>query len=97
MSVPSALESQMLDLINQERTDRGLQPLTFDLLLNDSSEDHSEWMQSSGNFSHTWAGWLQCDRRGCAMPGSNFRAVGPLPKISPISRSAVRRATKTMS
>lgn len=53
MSVASTFERLMLDLINQERTSRGLDPLTLELRLNDASEDHSTWMDQSGNFSHT--------------------------------------------
>ncbi|MEP1199604.1 CAP domain-containing protein [Tateyamaria sp.] len=53
MSVASVLERQMLELINQERTSRGLDPLALELRLNDASEDHSEWIDDTRNFSHT--------------------------------------------
>ncbi|WP_299297528.1 CAP domain-containing protein [uncultured Tateyamaria sp.] len=53
MSVASTFERQMLDLINEERTSRGLNPLTLELRLNDASEDHTIWMDQTGNFSHT--------------------------------------------
>ena len=53
MSVASNFERLMLDLINTERTSRGIDPLTLELRLNDASEDHSVWMDTSGNFSHT--------------------------------------------
>ncbi len=56
MARASSFERQMLDLINQERADAGLQPLRLNTLLNDSSEDHSKWMLDSGNFSHTGQG-----------------------------------------
>ncbi|MEX0319965.1 MAG: CAP domain-containing protein [Ruegeria sp.] len=56
MSVASSLERQMLDLINAERASRGLNPVQLELRLNDSSEDHSDWMLRSGNFSHTGSG-----------------------------------------
>ena len=56
MSIPSALERQMLDLINAERAARGIDPLTFDRRLNAASEDHSEWIQSTGRFSHAGQG-----------------------------------------
>lgn len=53
MSVASSFERQMLDLINQERTSRGIDPLTLELRLNEASEDHSTWMDDSLVFSHT--------------------------------------------
>ncbi|WP_027244694.1 CAP domain-containing protein [Leisingera daeponensis] len=56
MSQASELERQMLDLINAERTSRGLNPVQLELRLNDSSEDHSEWMLQQDVFSHTGAG-----------------------------------------
>lgn len=68
MSVASSFERQMLDLINQERTSRGLDPLTLELRLNDASEDHSEWMDDTGIFSHT--GVNQSD------PGDRMRDAG---------------------
>ncbi|GGX43556.1 hypothetical protein GCM10007385_09340 [Tateyamaria omphalii] len=68
MSVASTFERQMLDLINQERTSRGLDPLTLERRLNDASEDHSDWMDQTGNFSHT--GINQSD------PGDRMRDAG---------------------
>lgn len=56
MSQASELERQMLDLINAERTSRGLNPVQLELRLNDSAEDHSEWMLQQNVFSHTGAG-----------------------------------------
>lgn len=56
MSIASAFERMMLDLINEERTSRGLDPLTLEKRLNDASEDHSVWMDETGNFSHTGIG-----------------------------------------
>jgi len=56
MSVASTFERQMLDLINEERTSRGLNALTLELRLNEASEDHSIWMDTTGNFSHTGVG-----------------------------------------
>ena len=53
MSKATPLERQMLDLINEERTERGLDPLRLELRLNDSSEDHSAWMIRADEFSHT--------------------------------------------
>ena len=56
MSQASELERQMLDLINAERTSRGLNPVQLELRLNDSAEEHSEWMLQQDVFSHTGAG-----------------------------------------
>ena len=56
MSQASELERQMLELINAERTSRGLNPVQLELRLNDSAEDHSEWMLQQDVFSHTGAG-----------------------------------------
>lgn len=53
MSIANRYERQMLDLINEERTSRGLDPLRLEKRLNDSSEDHSRWMDQTETFSHT--------------------------------------------
>lgn len=55
MSRANELEQQMLELINEERTSRGLTPVELELRLNDSSEDHSQWMLNEDQFSHTGA------------------------------------------
>lgn len=56
MAQADALERQMLDLINAERTSRGLNPVQLELRLNDAAEDHSEWMLDEDIFSHTGVG-----------------------------------------
>ncbi|WP_037316537.1 CAP domain-containing protein [Ruegeria halocynthiae] len=53
MSTASTFEQEMLTLINEERTSRGLNPLKLETRLNDSSEDHSAWMLDTDRFSHT--------------------------------------------
>ncbi|MBY5934647.1 hypothetical protein KUV51_16690 [Tateyamaria omphalii] len=68
MSVASEFERLMLDLINEERTSRGLDPLTLELRLNDASEDHSVWMDDTLNFSHTGV--------GNSDPGDRMRDAG---------------------
>ncbi|WP_334061122.1 CAP domain-containing protein [Limimaricola cinnabarinus] len=55
MSIANTLERQMLDLVNDERTERGLTPLSLERNLNASSEDHSSWMLRNDVFSHTGA------------------------------------------
>lgn len=56
MSEASALERQMLELINAERAAQGLDPVALELRLNDSAEDHSAWMLEQNVFSHTGDG-----------------------------------------
>lgn len=63
MSQASTLERQMLELINQERTSRGLNPLQLELNLNESAEDHSSWMLATDIFSHTGAGGSSAGQR----------------------------------
>jgi len=53
MSRASDLERQMLALINEERTSRDLEPVQLELRLNESSEEHSQWMLDEDRFSHT--------------------------------------------
>ncbi|WP_422377988.1 CAP domain-containing protein [Roseibium sp.] len=63
MARASSFERQMLNLINEERANAGLQPLRLNVLLNDSSEDHTEWMLRSGNFSHVGEGGSSATER----------------------------------
>ncbi len=68
MSVASDLEREMLVLINQERTSRGLDPLRLELRLNDAAEDHSDWMLDTNTFNHTGVGG--------SSPGDRMRDAG---------------------
>ncbi|MFP7569401.1 DUF4214 domain-containing protein [Marivita sp. S2033] len=52
----SDLERYMLDLVNEERTSRGLNALVLDKVLNGSADAHSVWMLDNNVFSHTGAG-----------------------------------------
>ncbi len=52
----SDLEFYMLDLINAERAANGLSALKLEQNLNQSAEDHSQWMIEADVFSHTGAG-----------------------------------------
>ncbi|MEM7633293.1 MAG: CAP domain-containing protein [Pseudomonadota bacterium] len=71
MSEPSAYEQYALELINAQRLDpqaaadaygagtisaTQLQPLAFNLLLNDAAESHSQWLLQTNRFSHTGQG-----------------------------------------
>ncbi|MGZ2259235.1 CAP domain-containing protein [Roseobacter sp. A03A-229] len=73
MSRASDLERQMLDLINEERTSRDLDPVELELRLNDSSEDHSQWMLEENRFSHTGEGGSSAGDR---MRDANFDFEG---------------------
>lgn len=53
MSVASAYEQYILELVNAERAKVGAQPLVFNSNLNTSSELHSQWMIDTDIFSHT--------------------------------------------
>ncbi len=63
MSTASTFEREMLELINQERTSRGLNPVQLETRLNDSSEDHSVWMLNTDTFSHTGSGGSSATQR----------------------------------
>ncbi|EAR20796.1 CAP domain-containing protein [Nitrococcus mobilis] len=68
MSQANAYEQFMLELINAERTNAGVQPLAFDGDLNESSENHSSWMIETDTFSHTGANG--------SSPGDRMEAAG---------------------
>ncbi|MEM6659618.1 MAG: CAP domain-containing protein [Pseudomonadota bacterium] len=63
MSQASSLEREMLNLINAERTSRGLNPVELELRLNSAAEDHSDWMLDTGIFSHTGVGSSSATQR----------------------------------
>ena len=69
------LESQMLALVNQERTKRGLKPLRADPALQAVARDHSRDMFTRGYFSHvTPEGKSPFDRMKDA--GVNYETAG---------------------
>lgn len=96
MSQASQFEQQMLSLINAERTSRGLDPVQLELRLNDSAEDHSEWMLNNNVFSHTGVGGSSAGDR-MADAGFSFPAAGPGPKTSPGRANAAPPASPMMS
>ncbi|RJQ38399.1 hypothetical protein C4559_01235 [Candidatus Microgenomates bacterium] len=51
-SIDQEAERKMLELVNKERTSRGLNPLEFDESLRDVARKHSEDMFKRGYFSH---------------------------------------------
>lgn len=55
MSEPNAYEQYLLELINAERANAGVQPLADNRLLNVAAENHSQWMIDADTFSHTGA------------------------------------------
>lgn len=73
MSQASDLEWLMLSLINEERAKYGLAPLKMEMQLNDSAEDHSQWMLEQDVFSHTGAGGSSAGQR---MQAAGFDFAG---------------------
>jgi len=69
MSQANSLERLMLELINEERTSRGLNPLQLELRLNDAAEDYSQDMLDQDFFSHTG---LDGSRPGDRMEDAGF-------------------------
>jgi Ca2+-binding RTX toxin-like protein len=55
MSQATAYEQFMLELVNAERAKVGAQPLSFNGDLNESADNHSNWMIATDTFSHTGA------------------------------------------
>lgn len=47
------LERYMFELVNEERTSRGLSPLVLDQVLNAAADAHSTWMLDNNIFSHS--------------------------------------------
>lgn len=73
MSRASPMERLMLSLINKERAARGLDPLKLEQNLNESAEDHSDWMGRKNKFSHTGA---QGSNAGERMEDAGFKFQG---------------------
>jgi len=73
MSIASKVERLMLDLMNEARADIGVAPLKLALDLNESAEDHSEWMLDTDRFSHTGA---RGSSAGDRMADAGFRFSG---------------------
>ena len=63
MTEADQYERQMLALINEERTLRGLDPVQLEQNLNESAEVHSLWMLRTDDFSHTGAGGSTATQR----------------------------------
>ena len=63
MTVANDLERYMLELVNEERTSRGLDALQLELNLNQSSDAHSAWMVDTNTFSHTGQGGSSATER----------------------------------
>ena len=63
MIYASDLEIYMLELINAERTSRGLNPLKLEINLNKSAGEHSAWMLDANVFSHTGEGNSSASQR----------------------------------
>ena len=56
-------EKYMVELINTEREAAGLAPLKVEFHLNDSAQEHTNWMASTGTMSHTGEGGSSASQR----------------------------------
>jgi hypothetical protein len=73
MSKASDVERLMLDLINKARANVGVAPVQLALDLNESAENHSDWMLAADQFSHTGARGTSAGDR---MVDAGFRFSG---------------------
>lgn len=89
MSQANDLERQMLELINTERANAGLAPVQLELRLNDSAEDHSQWMLDTDIFSHTGQGGSSAGDR---MRDAGFEFSGSWTWAENIAWQSVRGA-----
>jgi uncharacterized protein YkwD len=67
-------QAELLRLINQHRQANGQGPLSMDSSLTKAAQDHTDWMQATGTFSHT-------GKNGSSM-GDRIQAVGGQPNPS---------------
>jgi uncharacterized protein YkwD len=80
--VDSSAEDSMLELVNQERKSRGLEPLVMDSALRDVAREHSVDMLKRGYFGHnTLEGVSPSDR--LKKGGVDFSAAGENIAFSP--------------
>ena len=75
MGAPTALEQYLVELVNAERAERGLQPLAYDSKLDNAAAGHTAWMMNTGGFSHTGAGGSSAHKR-VAAAGYDFVGGG---------------------
>src|SRR4051812_46327066 len=87
MAQPSVYEQFMLELVNAERAKAGLQPLAFDSSLLASSENHSRWMISADQFSHTGSGGSTPTER---MQAAGFQFTGSWSSAENIAWASTR-------
>lgn len=63
-------------LLNQYRTQSGLNALSFENALNNAACSHTSWMANTGNFSHTGEGgstpWQRCNNAGTSCDAENI-------------------------
>lgn len=90
MTQATAAERFMLDLINQERTSRGLTALQLEQNLNQSADAHSAWMLQSDVFSHTGQGGSSSTDR---MRAADFDFAGAWRSAENIAVQSERGAT----
>ncbi|MCB9175589.1 MAG: hypothetical protein H6648_00410 [Caldilineae bacterium] len=68
-------ERQVVDIVNAERSARGLAPVQPDRRLWDAAEAHAEWMAANRRLSHTGAGGSTLATRAWA-EGYRYTALG---------------------
>jgi uncharacterized protein YkwD len=81
-AVDAAAEARMLQLVNAERTQRGLRPLQLDERLRESARDHSRDMFERGYFAHISPDGLSPFDR-MRRSGARFGAAGENLALAP--------------
>jgi uncharacterized protein YkwD len=75
-SYAKSYRQQLAALINQYRQGNGLAPLALDACLSNAAQAHSEWMKTTGTFSHSGKGGsshqTRCQQAGCACKNENI-------------------------
>lgn len=80
----------MLDLVNQERTSRGLDRVVLETDLNQSAEDHSEWQLGVDRVSHTGRGGSTATER---IRAAGFELESPWKTGENLAMQSLRGAT----
>jgi hypothetical protein len=69
-----AVEQQVVDLANADRTQQGLSPLKWDPALAQAAADHAQLMAQQGALSHLFPGESDLVTR-CGAAGAHFRSI----------------------
>ncbi|HOX30030.1 MAG TPA: CAP domain-containing protein [Candidatus Paceibacterota bacterium] len=68
--------NSLLELINQHRATNGIGPLTIDPIMSQAAQEHSEWMNRTGQFAHNCPGETIFDVRAAAWGGTAAENIG---------------------